>query len=72
MKLMYSVDLTLNATNQQGASQAPYSEQGIKKEGFGADDVLQFQSENNLINDPITNIIGNDVVNYIESVHFCF
>ena len=70
MKRMYSVDSILNATLQQGASQAPYSEQGIKKEGFGADDLKQFQSENNLINDPITNIIGNDVVNYVEKVFF--
>ena len=66
MKRMYSVDQTLTASNQK-ASQAPYSEQGRKKEGFGKDDLQTYQQINGVVVKPITNLIGDDVVNYVDT-----
>lgn len=66
MKRMYSVDQTLVASNQK-AGQAPYSEQGRKQEGFGKDDLQTYQQINGVVVKPITNLIGDDVINYIDT-----
>eukprot|EP00009_Paramoeba_aestuarina_P001133 CAMPEP_0201517522 /NCGR_PEP_ID=MMETSP0161_2-20130828/8587_1 /ASSEMBLY_ACC=CAM_ASM_000251 /TAXON_ID=180227 /ORGANISM="Neoparamoeba aestuarina, Strain SoJaBio B1-5/56/2" /LENGTH=616 /DNA_ID=CAMNT_0047915049 /DNA_START=58 /DNA_END=1908 /DNA_ORIENTATION=+ len=67
MKRMYSIDDSLTVHGVLNASQAPYSEVGNRGEGFGESDLATFQQINNLKDNKITNIIGDDVARYTPS-----